>query len=188
MSTGKRPHLTPVERAGAFESPLRRRFQNPFKILKPYIKKGMTVLDLGCGPGFFSIELAKLLDGSGKVIAADLQQGMLERVRQKINGTELEQLIKLHKCYEESINLTDKVDFVLAFYTIHEVSHQDNLFKELKSILKPGGEIFIIEPKFHVPRQLFNDTVNKMIEIGFEITERPKVFLSRAVLMRMKTK
>jgi ubiquinone/menaquinone biosynthesis C-methylase UbiE len=49
--------------------------QNPRKLLKSYINKGMTVLDLGCGPGFFSIEIAKMLSDSWKVITADLQEG-----------------------------------------------------------------------------------------------------------------
>jgi ubiquinone/menaquinone biosynthesis C-methylase UbiE len=154
--------------------------------LKPYIKTGMTVLDMGCGPGFFTIEIAKLLNGSGKVIAADLQDGMLKKVRQKISGTELEQSIVLHKCQSETIGVKEKVDFVLAFYVVHEVPNQDKLFLELKSILKPDGKIFIVEPNFHVPKKSFETMLERVKSNGFEILDRPKSFLNRAVVLRLK--
>ncbi|MCP4372916.1 MAG: SAM-dependent methyltransferase, partial [Deltaproteobacteria bacterium] len=53
--------ICPVERAGSLDSRIRRWLQNPQKILKPYIKEGMTVLDVGCGPGFFSIDMAQMV-------------------------------------------------------------------------------------------------------------------------------
>jgi len=90
MSNEKNKRICPVEYAGGLDNSVRRLLQNPRKILKPYIHQGMTVLDLGCGPGFFSIEIAKMLKDTGKVIAADLQEGMLEKVNKKIKGTELE--------------------------------------------------------------------------------------------------
>ncbi|MDP4207237.1 MAG: class I SAM-dependent methyltransferase [Bacteroidota bacterium] len=183
MNKENKNRICPVEKAGGLDNSIRRLLQNPHKILKPYIKKGMVVLDLGCGPGFFSVEIARLLMNSGEVIAADLQEGMLNIVRQKIKGTDLEQRIKLHKCQEESIGLTDKVDFILAFYMIHEVPDQNKLFRELKSILKPNGLIFIIEPKFHVPKQSFEQMIDKIKTIGLEIMDRPKIFFSRAVVL-----
>ncbi|MBK7733458.1 MAG: class I SAM-dependent methyltransferase [Bacteroidales bacterium] len=45
----------------------------------------MTVLDLGCGTGYFTLETAKLLDNNGKVIAADVQKGMLDILKQKLH-------------------------------------------------------------------------------------------------------
>lgn len=81
MTKTENPRVCPVEKAGGLDNSIRRFLQNPEKILKPHINPGMTVLDMGCGPGFFTIEIAKLLNGSGKVIAADLQAGMLEIVR-----------------------------------------------------------------------------------------------------------
>lgn len=179
--------VCPVEIAGGLDNSLRRWIQNPEKILKPYIKPGMVVLDLGCGPGFFTIEMAKLLNGQGKVIAADLQEGMLEIIRQKIHETELEQRIILHKCQSETIGITEKVDFILAFYMVHEVPNQDKLFQELKSILKPEGKIFIVEPNFHVPKKSFNNMLERVKNLGFEITEQPKSFLNRAVVLRQKS-
>jgi ubiquinone/menaquinone biosynthesis C-methylase UbiE len=175
--------VCPVELSGGLDNSFRRFLQNPQKILRPYIKKGMTVLDMGCGPGFFTIEIAKLLDGSGKVIAADLQDGMLEKVRQKITGTELEQRIELHKCQDQLVGVTEKVDFILAFYVVHEVPSQDKLFQEFKSILNPYGKILIVEPNFHVTGKSFETMLERAKNIGFEIADRPKSFLNRAVLL-----
>jgi ubiquinone/menaquinone biosynthesis C-methylase UbiE len=178
-------HIHPVEDSGALEGSFRFRFQNPQELLGPYIKPGMTVLDLGCGPGFFTTEIARMLNGSGRVIAADIQDGMLDKVRQKILGTELEGLVQIHKCQEKSVNLTDKVDFVLAFYSFHEMSSFNNIIDDLKSLIKPNGEIFIAEQRFHVRKKAFNEIIDLMRLKGFEVTRKPKVFLSRAVLMKI---
>lgn len=186
MTHEKKQSICPVERAGGLDNSFRKLLQNPQKLLKQYIHDGMTVLDLGCGPGFFSIEIAKMLNDSGKVIAADLQQGMLEKVIRKIKGTKLEQRIKIHKCGEDNIGLTEKVDFVLAFYMIHEVPNQELLFEEMKSILKPNGKIYIVEPNFHVSKKAFNEMINKTKNIGFEIVDMPKLFFSRTVLLSVK--
>jgi ubiquinone/menaquinone biosynthesis C-methylase UbiE len=81
MNNENNIRVCPVEKAGMLDNSVRRLLQNPKKILEPYIYNGMTILDLGCGPGFFSIEIAKLLTDSGKVIAADLQEEMLDKIR-----------------------------------------------------------------------------------------------------------
>lgn len=148
----------------------------------------MTVLDVGCGPGFFSIAMANMVTGSGKIIAADLQEGMLGKVRNKIKGTEIERRIELHKCEENKIGVAERVDFALAFYMIHEVPSQENIFRELKSILKPNGQLFIIEPLFHVSKKSFEEMIERITNLGFEIISRPKIFFSRAVLLTKKGK
>ena len=60
--------ICPVEKADSLNSRFRRWLQNPKKILGKYIEESMTVLDFGCGPGFFSIELAKMVGSSGRII------------------------------------------------------------------------------------------------------------------------
>ena len=183
---GKDEHVCPVEHAGGLDSGIRKMLQRPKKILGNYAREGMTVLDLGCGPGFFSVELAEMVGASGKVIAVDLQEGMLRKLENKIRGTEIEKRIKLHKCDKDKIGITEKVDLVLAFYMFHEVPDQKKFLEEIKSILKPNGEVFMVEPKFfHVSRQAFEDTVKVAKEVGFRPIERPKVFLSQAVVFRI---
>ncbi len=69
MIKEKRPHVCPAELACSLDNSIRRLVHKPGKILEAYIKKEMTVLDLGCGPGYFTIELANLGGDGGKVIA-----------------------------------------------------------------------------------------------------------------------
>ncbi len=181
--SNKKNRVCPVTMAGSLDNRIRRWFQNPQKILGPYIKEGMTVLDLGCGPGFFSIGMAQMAGKSGLVIASDLQEGMLQKVRDKIKGTELEERITLHKCEENKIGLSGGVDFVLAFYMVHEVPDQKEFFNELLSILKPKGQVFIVEPPLHVSKAAFEEMIRKSREAGFTPVESPKVFLSKTVIL-----
>jgi ubiquinone/menaquinone biosynthesis C-methylase UbiE len=144
----------------------------------------MTVLDVGCGTGFFSIAMAKMVGNPGKAIAADLQDGMLNKLKNKVQGTEIEKSIRLHKCEEDEIGISEKVDFALAFYMVHEVPDQKRFFKEIKSILKPNGKFLIVEPKyFHVSKREFEETVKNAIGIGFKSAEKPRVFLGRTIVL-----
>ncbi len=182
--SNERNRVCPVELAGSLDNRLRRWLQDPQKILKPYIKEGMTVLDLGCGPGFFSIDLARLVGKSGRVIASDLQEGMLQKLRDKIQGTELEERITLHRCAVNKIGVLEDVDFVLAFYMVHEIPNQEGFLNEIKSILKSDGQLFIVEPPFHVSKTTFEEMVKKAKDAGFTPVERPRVLFSKTVILK----
>jgi len=180
----KSTSICPVEKADSLDSKIRRWLQKPEKILGPYIKEGMTVLDFGCGPGFFSVDIAHMVGQSGRVIAADLQEGMLHKLRDKIKGTDIENRITLHKCEENKIGISDNIDFVVAFYIVHEVINKEDLFIELENILKPNGQLLIVEPPFHVSKKAFEDTIKKTREAGFKEVERPKMLFNKAVLLK----
>jgi len=183
MNNYPQTHLHPLEKADALESPLRLLLQNPRRILKKYIHSGMTVLDLGCGTGYFTLEIAKLLEKKGKVIATDVQKGMLEILKQKLRKSELHNLIQIHNSQESTLGLTEKVDFIFAFYFVHEVPDQEVLFKEVFSLLKPGGKMFIVEPPFHVSKAKFKEMMNVIEKTGFEITAFPRLSINRTVLI-----
>ncbi len=177
-------HVCPVERAGLLDHRIRRWLQDPRKILGPYIEEGMTVLDIGCGPGFFSLDLAHMVGRSGRVIASDLQEGMIEKLRNKIRGTELEERITLHQCEADKVGVSGKVDFVLAFYMVHEVPNPKKFFEEIKSVLKLDGQMLIVEPPFRVSKKAFQETIQKARDAGLKPAEGPKVPLSKSVILR----
>ncbi len=179
-----RKRVCPVERAGHLDNKIRRWLQDPRKILSPYIKSGMTVLDQGCGPGFFTIDLAQMVGPSGRVIASDLQAGMLEKLQGKIRGTEWESQIRLHQCRESHIGIAEKIDFVLCFYMVHEVPDQSAFFREMYSLLKPGGRVLIVEPPFHVSKAAFERMITKARGENLIPADRPRVFLSKAVVLK----
>jgi ubiquinone/menaquinone biosynthesis C-methylase UbiE len=171
--------VCPAELAGSLDNKIRRWFQNPQKILVLYIKEEMKVLDIGCGPGFFSIELAKMVGNNGKVFSVDLQEGMLQKIRNKIQETELEDRIKLIKSEGDQVNIPEKVDFILAFYMIHEVPNKNRLFEALKNVLSEKGQFLIVEPKFfHVTKKEFGLTMQIGKKAGFKVTQGPKLSFS----------
>ena len=181
----ERNRVCPVELANSLDSKIRKWLQDPRKILSPYIREGMTVLDIGCGPGFFSIELAKMVGRNGKVISADLQEGMLHKLSNKIRGTELEERIKLVKCDNAEINVSENIDFGLAFFMVHEVPNKESFFKKLKSILNEKGQILIVEPKlFHVSKNDFELTTNIAQNVGFVIHHGPRLPLCWSAILK----
>jgi len=176
--------ICPVEKADSLDTKLRRLVQNPRRLLKPYLKDGMAVLDFGCGPGFFTIDMAKMVGASGQVIAADLQEGMLHIVRDKVKGTELENRVTLHQCQPDKIGVTDNnVDFALLFYVVHEIPDKDNFFKEIAALLKPKGQALIVEPPFHVDKKAFQATLDKAQAAGLVTTARPRLFFNKCALL-----
>lgn len=171
--------------AGFFDSKIRKIFQNPEKIVGPYIDKGMKVLDLGCGPGFFTIEMAKLVGSNGEVVGADLQKEMLSKVKNKIQGTDLEDIIQLHNTKKDSIGLSGKFDFILVFYMLHEVPNQNKTLKELYDLLNDQGKILIVEPKGHVSKKDFEKSIELMKQY-FNVFIGSKVFYSHSVILEKK--
>ncbi len=175
--------VCPVERAGSLDNIWRKWLQDPYKILTSHVREGMTVLDVGCGPGFFTIPMARLVGETGRVIAADLQDGMLEAVRKKISGTELEGRLTLHRCGVDRIGVPGPVDFVLLFYMVHEVPDKAGLFGEIAQMLRPAGRALIVEPPLHVSRAAFDRTLVSARAAGLTALRGPKVFLSKTALL-----
>ena len=172
-----------VELAGSLDNRFRRLFQNPHKILSPYLQKGQTAMDVGCGPGFFTLDMANIVGETGKVIAADLQDGMLKIIKDKVKGTELEKRISFHKCEQDKIGLNQKVDFILMFYMVHEVPNKQNLFSEAAELLNPNGKVLLVEPPIHVSKAAFEETLQIAQNCGLKIIARPKMFPDKVAVL-----
>ena len=175
--------VCPMGVAKILDSKFRKLFHNPNKILKPFIEKNITALDIGCGPGIFSIEIAELMEGTGKVISVDMQEGMLEIIKTKIIGKQIEKNIILHKCTQDSINVKENVDFVLMFYVIHEVPDKEKLFNEIIPIINKNGLIMIVEPGL-ISKKEFNGIVNYIKNNGFKEFKKLKIPLSKGIVLK----
>ena len=91
-------HICPWWGGYFIDNWFRRLLHNPEKIVGPYVKPGMTVMDVGCGMGMFSIAMAKMVGAEGRVIAVDLQQKMLDVLRKRAEKAGVADRIQLHKC------------------------------------------------------------------------------------------
>ncbi len=184
MNRRDRNRVCPAELAPSLDNKIRRWLQNPHDILSPFVKEGMKVLDVGCGPGYFSVEMATLVGPRGRVVSADLQEAMLQKLSAKVHGTGLESRIALVQCSTESINVIEKVDFILAFYVVHEVPDKASFFAQLKTVLRDQGQCLLVEPKlFHVSRQDFDRTKELAVTAGFRVTPGPQLKLSWTALL-----
>jgi ubiquinone/menaquinone biosynthesis C-methylase UbiE len=176
-------YVCPPQLSPSLDNFIRKRIHNPYKIFGKYIHKGMTIIDLGCGPGFFVEAFAEMTGDNGTVIAADLQEKMLEKVKKKVNGKNFESRVRFHKCGKEKIGVDIKADFVNAFFMVHEVPSSKNLINEIYSILNNKGIFFLTEPVIHVSKKVFYNTVSYAEDSGFKIIDRPKITIARSAVL-----
>jgi ubiquinone/menaquinone biosynthesis C-methylase UbiE len=125
--------------------------------------------------------MARMVGEAGRVIAVDLQDEMLQVVKQKAIKEGLESRIVTHKSEPDRIGISDKVDFALAFYMIHEVPDVDAFLMEVASLLKPSGRLLIAEPLIHVSESSFKKTVDAAGLAGLKPVSGPKIRFSRSM-------
>ncbi len=112
------------------------------------IKKGEKVLDLGCGPGFFSVTFAKL---GAKVIGADVSKAMIDVARENSPAEIHYYISPSDKLDFIDAGVIDKIAVILALQNIERFNET---LSECSRVLKPGGRLYIVlnHPAFRVPK------------------------------------
>ena len=135
---------------------------------------GQTVVDYGCGPGRYTIEMAQLVGAAGKVIAVDLVELALEETQRKLEagGFHNYELELAHGC--DSSVVDDVADIVIAIDMFHHISDTNAFLKEICRITKPDG--LLILSGGHLTRK----TVKAKIAMSdiWDIAEERKDFIA----------
>ena len=122
----------------------RRHYQNPLKVSKAMgVRKGMTVADLGCGPGFFTIPLASLVGVDGLVYAVDSHPIMLRHLRDNIRKSGANaKTIKIVKADVSKTRIpSGSADIVILARILHDIEDKTAFLKEARRICKPAGRV-----------------------------------------------
>lgn len=175
-------HVCPWWLAYSFDNPLRRLLHPPEKVLGAWVREGMTVLDVGCGIGHFSLGLARLVGPRGRVIAADLQERALAAVARRARRAGLAARITTHHCAANALGVPGPVDFALAFWMLHEAPSAEAFCREIAGILAPGGRFLVAEPAFHITVPAFDAELAAAARAELRVLERPRIRFSRAAL------
>ncbi|PVX23175.1 MAG: hypothetical protein CW691_11350 [Candidatus Bathyarchaeum sp.] len=138
-------HIFDPKRIDALESDERRTWQNREKIiglleLKPFY----VVADLGCGSGYFSVPISRIVK---KVYGIDVQQEMLEFLEQKIQKQKILNIETLHSKDTEIPLKDESVDMLLSINTLHEFRDKNTIIHEIHRVLKPKGQAAIVDFK-----------------------------------------
>jgi ubiquinone/menaquinone biosynthesis C-methylase UbiE len=170
-------------------SPLRKLFQNPKRILSPYVEEGMKILDIGCAMGFFSLPLAQMVGPNGKVICVDVQEKMINSLQKRIQKAGLSRIIETRICSQYSLGLNDlkeEIDFVLASAVVHEVPNAFTFFSEIYQTMKLHRKFLIIEPRGRVSKKNFEISISAAEHNGFEVMDNPHINRNHAAILVKK--
>ena len=160
----------------------RKEWQDPDKILSQLgVKTGMIAADLACGPGYFTIPMARAVGKDGIVYAVDSSTVMLGYLSSNIAHSKIGK--KIINVIESDITETritsSSVDFVLLANILHDVQDRTRLFSEIRRITKQDSELIVIDWKKEdtglgppVEIRLTESESRKILhENGYEVTQ-----------------
>ena len=168
-------------------SPIRKLWQDPALILKPYVRAGMTVLEPGPGMGFFTLEIAKLVGPSGRVVAVDVEPWMIEGLKRRARRAGLLDRIDARTVSATSMQLAglDAIaDFVFAFAVVHELPSSASFFAEAARAMKSGADLLLCEPAGHVGEAEFAEQIKAAAENGLRVLDQPVI--DRCIAARLQ--
>jgi ubiquinone/menaquinone biosynthesis C-methylase UbiE len=167
------------------DSGYRRRIQPPDQFIKRSgIKRGMQVLDLGCGSGAFTPFVARAVGEKGKVYALDIQADMLKQLENKLSRPENKDIRNIKVIEGNAYKLpfdNGSLDLVYMVTVLQEIPDRDKALQEVKRVLKPGGVLAVTE-LFPDPDYPWKSTTVKLGEgTGFVVDEVSGNFFSYTV-------
>jgi SAM-dependent methyltransferase len=136
--------------AKSFDDPTRDAWQMPDRVIAALgLRPGQSVADIGAGTGYFSVRLART-PSAPKVFAVDIEQSMVDYVQARAKREGLANIVGV-KAGADRSNLPEAVDVVLIVDTYHHIPNRVAYFAALKTRMKPGAKLAIVDFKKDAP-------------------------------------
>jgi len=142
-----------VDGAAWLERPEREAEEAPSKAIAALdLAPGAVVADVGAGSGYYTVRLAKVVGPKGRVVATDLQPGMLDLLRAKVAREGLANVEIVQGRADDPVLPAKTFDLVLMVDVYHELASPQAFVRKLKAALKPDGRLVLIEFRKEDPR------------------------------------
>ena len=118
------------------------------------LKPGAVVADIGAGGGFFTVKLARAVGETGKVHAVDISRENLDYVKKYVESKNVKNVTYVLARADNSMLAAGSTDLVFMRNTYHHIENRPAYFAGLKTALKPGGKVAIIDYKSNLVARL----------------------------------
>ena len=135
------------------------------------VKPGMTICDMGCGNGFYALQLATMVGPKGRVLAVDIQPEMLKLLRVRMEQQGIENITPILGSLHNPRLPTGEIDLMLCVDVYHEFSHPEHMLRAMRDSLVPmTGKLVLLEFRAEdpdVPIKPLHKMSKKQINIEF---------------------
>jgi len=173
-------HRDPKAYIGALEDPKRDAYQKPHEVIHALgLKPGEVIADIGAGSGYFTFHLARHVGEKGKVYAVDISPDMILHINRRIREAKATNVVSVLAEPADPLLPDQSVNRFFICDVWHHVENQTKYLSLMKKMLKPGGEIVMIdfhkkELPFGPPLQMKiarEDLIRQMASNGFRLTK-----------------
>lgn len=175
-----RLHQDPKAYIASLEDPQRDAYQKPHEVIMALgLKEGEVVADIGAGSGYFALRFAQHVGSNGRVYAVDISPDMILYLNRRVRELQLKNVVTILSAPDDPLLMDASIDRFFICDTWHHIENQTQYLALLKKILKPGGQVIIIDfqkkelplgppPEMKVARE---DVVRQMESNGFTLAK-----------------
>jgi ubiquinone/menaquinone biosynthesis C-methylase UbiE len=175
-----RLHRDPEAYLAMLENPARDAYQKPDEVIQALaLKRGETVADIGSGSGYFTLRLAAAVGDSGRVYGVDVDPAMIRHLNRRLRDAGVRNVQTVLSEPDDPLLPDRSIDRFVIVDTWHHIDNQERYLALLKKLLKPGGQIVMIDyQKRDLPvgppvamKIARGDLVRQMVENGFRLVK-----------------